>query len=265
MLRRTAGRAHHRVFASAIIAVVAAVTLPAQAGVGKPAPNAIANSVEHGWTNSPNIVSVFYDREIDLSDSDVSVTDRNGDAVDGSIRVTGRYLFFDAAPYAYFSEDLAPYEATFSAVSRGQDPDFPATVTVHGFNVDLITPFPPNVLLNEPSSLPLTVSPTTEPLLVKGVAADDLLGSGVRAVTVHFYNPLANPMQATPGGIPEISSMARVVAMDCSVRCPTEVALSIDISDLGLGYWTIKVSTLDAAGNRSAQSSPRSVLRIAAP
>jgi hypothetical protein len=268
-MTRLAVRRGSKVLCAATIAAVAASIAPAQAIVGTPVP--LGNSVPNGFTKRADVVAVSYNVPLDALASTVSVTDVNGDPVNGSFTVTTpseKTLAFTPLVANQFNEDLSPYTATFTARAQRQAAATASSVVVLNFDVDFIIPFQPDVKLNDGAAVGPVISAPGEDLIINGKAVDTLseagIVSGVKQVDVHFYNPLANPTQLTLAGAPEVNSMHRTITMPCTGGCNALEDLSIDISDLPLGYWNIKVSVTDAAGNKSAQSAPMSVLKLAA-
>lgn len=260
MTRASARKGSARIVLAAMVASAVAAIAPAQAA-GKPAPVLQGNSVERGWSKNDRLLAAKYDLVLDMVASSMTVTDSNGTPVGGAHSFSADKLTLTFVPQVPFSADAAPYTATLTARSLGQDPLIASTVNTLDFNIDIVTPFPPNVQLND-GTQQVTISVADDTLTLNGTAADDAAGSGIASVQVHFYNPLANPQQATLGGVPEASSTTIQIA--CASACPTSTPISVDLSDLTLGLWTIKVSVTDAAGNRSAESGSLRVLRIAA-
>lgn len=256
-----AHRGHARLVLAAMIASAVASIVPANA-LGALAPNLVSTSVSTGWTNSGSLVMASFSKTLDMSASRITVTDRDGLPVVGnSFVLPASQTNLNFTPQAPLGEHGMPYTATFTGKSLGQDPIIALTVVEQTFSIDTVLPFPPNVMLNGVDS-PLTVSMTADDLTLDGVANDNIEGSGVALITVHFYNPAANPQSATPGGVPEAKRQNVLIA--CAPVCPISAPVSVDLSTLTPGLWTIKVSSVDAAGNRSAESQPLRVLRVAA-
>lgn len=260
-----------KVLVAATIAAAVASIAPAHAIVGTP--TALANSVPNGYSSSADAVAITYNAVIDPLQSSVTVFDVNGDPVSGSLivpRPTEKTLIFQPSIADRFNEERSPYTATFTARARNQAAATASSVEILEFDVDFVTPFPPNVSLGD-GTLPITIAGPDDAVLVTGKATDVVTetgnASGVKRVDVHFYNPLA---AGSLGRSSEISAMRRTITFPCDGGCNALEELSIDIDALfdgGLpaGYWNIKVSVTDAAGNLSAQSAPMPVLRIATP
>jgi hypothetical protein len=255
----TARRGSARLLVAAMIASAVAAVAPAQAA-GQPAPVMLGNSVAMGWSNNARLVAASFNRVLDATGSSATVVDRDGAPVGGHHQFSFDSKTLSFVPQSPFSENGAPYTVTFTAKSLGQDVTIAPTVESLDFSIDVVTPFPPDVQLNDGTQA-LTVSLLDDELTLNGTAADDLLGSGIAKIQVHYYNPLANPHQATLGGIPQ--AFSETISVDCAVACPTSTPVEIDLSDLGTGLWTLKVSVTDAAGNRSAESGALQVLRVA--
>ncbi|MFP5224155.1 MAG: hypothetical protein ACLGH3_01150 [Actinomycetota bacterium] len=255
----TARRGSARLLVAAMIASAVTAFVPAQAA-GKPAPIMLGNSVAMGWSNNARLVAASFDRVLDATGSSATVVDRDGAPVGGFHTFSADTKTLSFVPQLSFNEEGAPYTVTFTAKTLGQDVTIAPTVETLDFSIDVVTPFPPDVQLNDGTQA-VTVSLLDDELSLNGTAADDLLGSGIAKIQVHYYNPAANPQQATLGGIPQ--AFSKSFDVDCTGACPTSTPVEIDLSDLGTGLWTLKVSVTDAAGNRSAESGPLRVLRVA--
>jgi len=274
-MTRHAVRRGSKLLVAATMAAAAASIVPAHAIIGTPVMN--GNSVPNGFTKTAAVVAASYDSKIDPLLSTVTVTDVNGDPVPGSTIVAlgaEKTLVFRTTEAGLFNEDLSPYTATFTARAFNQALATPSSSDVLTFDVDFVTPFPPDVHLNEEAPLVGPTISTGDDLVINGDAADIVsdagIVSGLAKVDVHFYNPLANPQQLTQAGGPEVGSMHRTITVDCTGGCPTSQDLAIDVNalfsdGLPVGYWNIKVSVTDAAGNQSAQSAPMAVLKLATP
>ena len=271
-MTRHAVRRGSKLLVAATMAAAAAAIVPAHAVIGTPVMQ--GNSVPNGFTKTASVVAVTYDKKLAPLQSTVTVTDVNGDPVSGSTLVplgNEKTLVFQTTLGSLFNEDLSPYTATFAARANNQALATPTSSDVLTFDVDFVTPFPPDVHLNDGAPMVgPTLSIAEEELTINVDAADIVpesgIVSGIRKVDVHFYNPLANPLSLTPAGIPEVGDLHQTITLDCTGGCDSVVDdLTVDISDLTLGYWNIKVSVTDAAGNQSAQSAPMAVLRLVAP
>jgi hypothetical protein len=269
MTRHAVRRGGTRLLVGAALISAVATIAPAHAIIGTPVMQ--GNSVPNGYTKTPLAVAITYNTVINPSLSDVEVLDVNGDPVSGTIGldlVTEKTLIFNTTNSSRFGEELSPYTATFTARARNQSILAPNSVETLVFNVDYITPFPPNVHLNDSTDATVpAVSLPGDDLIINGIAADiepdSGIVSGVARVDIHFYNPVTNASAILRGGIPEVSR--ETVTFPCTGGCDKSEILALDISDLALGYWNIKVSVTDAAGNQSAQSAPMAVLKVAAP
>lgn len=268
-MTRHALRRGSKLLAAAIVASAGAAIAPAHAIVGTPTP--LGNSVPNGFTKTPSAVAITYNAKIDPLTSSVSVLDVNGAPVAGTIDlgVGERTLIFKTTSASLFNEDQSPYTATFTARAVNQAAATASSVEALTFDVDFITPFPPNVHLNDAAPIAGPTVSAGDELVINGTAADITsetgIVSGVKKIDIHFYNPLANPTQLNSAGVPEVASMHKTVAIDCTAGCPTSATVAYDLGDLPTGYWNVKVSVTDAAGNQSAQSTAMPVLRIAAP
>lgn len=268
-MTRHAVRRGSKLLVAATIASAAAAIVPAHAIIGTPV--ALGNSVPNGFSKTNAAVAVTYNSRINPSASSIVVTDVNGDPVTGTLGLgTGeRTLIFNTTSTSRFVEDLSPYTAVFTARAANQAAATASSVETLTFDVDFVTPFPPDVHLNDEAEITLpTISGPSDELVINGDAADILpesgIVSGVKRIDIHFYNPAANPLAISSGGIPEVASMHESIDVDCTGGCPLTTDVVYDLAELPLGYWNIKVSVTDAAGNQSAQSAPMSVLRIAA-
>lgn len=264
MIRQTARRHGAKALVVSVIATAVAAIVPAQA-----AATPTVASTSFGKYNKERFkISAAYNLKVDPLLSSVTVLKNDNTPVNGSDYVTltnEKELVFQAAAGAPFNELDAPYTATFTARSQGQTIGSPSAVDTFTFDIDFITPFPPDVELNEEAEgNPAIVLPDGE-ILVNGIAADPLseanTASGIKQVQIHFYNPLFG----VPGSAPsfgEIQSLRKTINFDCTVSCNTIENLAVDISSIPAGYWNVKVSTTDEAGNKSAQGEPMPMLKL---
>lgn len=270
MTRQSSHRRGAALLVAAIAATVAASVVPASAAVSTPVK--VSDSLRNGFNKDPFTIAVLYNVNIDPNASSVTVLKNDGvtpvTGSDFTLLGNQKMLVFQTSAQGPFNEIDSPYTATFTARGVNQTVGSPSAQHTIEFDVDFITPFPAQVHLNEETGGRPFVSLGTDSLTINGTARDiageNGVASGVEQVRVHFYNPLMNPTGLLNGGSPEIMAMRRTISFECNPKCNTSESLAIDISDIPTGYWNIKVSVVDAAGNASSQSESMPVLRIAA-
>lgn len=254
----TVARPHRRIRATFVggLVAIAAIAIPAHAATNPP-PQLIGTSVDSGWSNSATLIAATYDEALkravgNTAVSYVTVVDVNRADVGGvsSLDKSGKTLIFTADDPLVPGD--GPFTATFVARAVGQVAGADDTITPRTFEVDISIPAAPKFTAN-PSGI---VGPSDE-VKFEGTGADR--GSGIRVVELHFYNPIA-----TAPRVDQAFSVKQSFSCPADL-CPSPVNFSISRNDLPAGYWNVKVSATDLAGNRSAESAPIAFLRIAAP
>jgi hypothetical protein len=290
---------------------MALVVAPAHAAfTSPPLVQSTSLSANNQWSKINNAVSVDYNRNIDVANSSVVVTDGASLPVSGvvdtpfviapvnnvptRINTAPDVLYF--LPQIPFTEEDGPYTATFTARSIGQNPSAASTVVTYTFRVDvkkpqtpsitnLGTPLPRNLTNNignttNPTPAQLQILGSSDDAQLSGLAKDTLdsfgnddLASGIAKVTLHFYAAtsvgykLPNANNPNPADVSVYATETKQINLlnACtSSLCPTNFAYSAADGTLTAGYWTVRASTTDLAGNVSGQSDPVAFLVVKA-
>lgn len=239
-----------RTLIAGALCAVAAMSLPANAA-GKPAPTLVKSSIDSGWSALTTVVSFQYDRPVDRALSNVELRDTNNTIITGVIdraASDSTILFFK--PDGGLDAEAAPYSITVTGHSVGQDVLATDTVSNATFNVDALAPRTPSI--TSPASA--TVVGPSDTISVTA-RAQDLGASGVAKVVFNIYNPvLSAPRQDRWQSV--------TVDVSCTTFCPqsaTQTA-SLDALITMSGQYTIKVASIDLAGNVGPESAPLSLI-----
>lgn len=268
-------RGARAILAGGVLAM-AAMSLPAQATSGEPAPVQESTSVAGGWSRLNRLISASYDRPLDPEFSNVAVIDKTGLNVGGFHALAStdpkledaRILTF--TPWAVLTDAKSPYTVTFTAHGVDQDTTLPDTVDTTTFSVDTKAPRQPT-LDAFPAAVAGGITPLApgEALAIAG-AASDIGISGVASFELHFFNPVESAQHDTINTLvgkrfDEVTLYRRTVNV-CSTACPAEGSYAVADANAGLpaGYWTLRVVAIDVAGNRSAESSAVSFIATGA-
>lgn len=295
------------VVAGSVLAATLALAPANAATVPPPIVQTTSLSSDNMWSKISTVVSVDYNRNIDVAGSTVTVTDGAGFPVIGVVdtpfvivpvnNVPTRFntapdiLYFD--PQLDFTEEDGPYTATFSARSLGQDPLAASTVTTYTFRIDRGVPAAPSLATFGGTQLPRNAYPgcgvqmpppnqsigcplfpsnpvpkevavvsSGEAVQLSGYAKDKVdnqgnpdFASGIEKVTLHFFSLTSGDTSGR-----EITAMRTTITNPCGAGlCPVDQTFQAQL-DLPDGYWTVRASTADLAGNLSGQSDPVAVL-----
>lgn len=192
-------------------------------------------------------------------------------------------LYFD--PQVDFSEEEGPYTATFTARAIGQDPLSASTVSGFTFRVDLKKPATPSlgnlgtplprpnttnlVGIANPSPSALQILSSEDAAQLAGLAKDagDAYGnfdlaSGISKVTLHFFaassvgvhQPGEDPVADPPSVYAQETKRITLSNACDTALCPPDFSFSGSDTTLTAGYWTVRASATDFAGNVSGQS-----------
>lgn len=237
------------VLAGGLLALSASM-LPASAA-GTPAPQLqLGTSVDSGWSRLNKLVSADYDRVVDPAASSVVLQDRDGVSVPGALDVDAKdATVLTFRPYRTLEESAAPYTVTITARAEGQDPAVADTVTTRVFRLDALTPRVNSIAADKPAVV------ATDTGVLVGGKISDLGQSGVSRVELLFYNPAATPGSSRP------VDMKLAQSFTCADNlCPSQADYAFDITDLPIGYWTVRAVAYDLAGNKSSESGMASFL-----
>lgn len=303
----TARRIRSGLIAGAVLAMGLMVAPARAAATPPPVVQGTSLSANNTWSKIASVVSVDYNRIIDVAASSATMTDGAGLPITGLVdtpfviapvnNVPTRFntapdvLYFD--PQVDLTEEDGPYTVTFTARSIGQDPLSASTVATYTFRVDVKKPLTPT-LANQGTPLPRSSVPntglqnpvpaqaqvlgSTDAAQLAGIARDTLdsfgnedLASGISKVTLHFfhassmYADAGTPTTCVPGStVPcdapsagAVETKRIVVSNACQAAlCPTTFSYTGSDTTLAAGYWTVRASTEDLAGNVSGQSDP---------
>lgn len=287
LTRRTGTRL---VLAAGVLAL-AAGSAPAFANHLTPAPVIKATSADGGWTKTSTLVTFEYDVPVSLALSSATATDEQNLPVVGQlVQPAGLPKDLIFAPQVALSDSRAPYTLTVIAHGVDQGTAITNTTTVRTFRIDTQAPLAPTAVqpisdqgatfkTQTGSDSPIQVFQGTESITVTGRSSDRgtaANASGIASLTVHFYNPKeqAAPhpqscQNTPPAGLPacvgsellKTSAESIQYRTSISVTCPSGVcalstSYSVPITGLPNGYWNVRISSTDLAGNVSSESDP---------
>lgn len=193
---------------------------------------------------------------------------------------------------APLTEEDGPYTATFTARALNQITGTPDVVSTYTFRVDKGVPLAPSLSVVGGTALPrdrfpgcvlggnpataglcsawlsnpipkqAAVSAPGESVRLAGSAQDRLdglgnpdLASGIAKTTLHFFSLTSGDTSGR-----EIVEMRIDILNTCDASlCPVSFSFQAQ-PELPNGYWNIRASTTDLAGNASGQSDPVAVL-----
>jgi len=249
-----------------VMGVILAAVGPARAA----GPPLAETSVDSGWSGSATAFAARYTANIDDSSS-VALKDSSNATITGATAVEDRALLFSLPTGTELDPNDQPFTITFTAVGSGG-----TTTTTRTFDLDTLFPEAPVVAQPTPAiSAPGFVTdiarelgadfrlhivfPPGAPPTFSGTTRDAVLGpedepdtshtSGIREIQLRFFNPLAN------FSTDEVFDERVVVSLGCTELCPTEAGFTAG-ADLGTGIWTVRVISVDLAGNESGTSRP---------
>lgn len=315
----------------AVVAMGLAVVPANAATVPPPVVRGTSLAANNTWSRINNIITVDYNREIDVAASTITLTDGTGatilpsnvdadndgrpDGIDTAHvvdqtktppqRLEADLSIFYFIPAAALTQEDGPYTATFTAHSLNQTPSTADTVSIFTFNVDTKVPTAPTIAIAGGQALPRSTYPSCgtpaagcggaypsnpipsavtavapgETVRLSGLAKDILdaqgnpdFTSGIAKVNLHFYAGAAvRPSSGTPGSpgynpnpitATEDPTLAMTLQNACTATlCETQLSYQATPT-LPRGYWSVRASTEDLAGNRSGQSDPIAVLVV---
>jgi hypothetical protein len=270
--------ARARAILTGVVLALGASFLPAHAATGDPAPSLLATSVDNGWSKSVGAVAATYTTSLGglRAASNIVVTDRAGNPVNGVVQLNqsvdraghivtdSRTLVFK--PDSDLTSALGPYSVAFTAHGANQDAAATDATDARVFRVDNAAPFAPTLDSSGPVSVASgAIQLTGDALEAKPLGIDPANVSGLAYLVVHFYNPVSNAAYLASGdparlgaevGSPEIAPITCTGGY-CPLRDTFAHALS---RQLAPGVWSIRVSTIDLAGNTSGESNAATFL-----